>query len=173
MYHLPGITPEAPTIDHATGGKPFQKQVMIDDKVLRDTYDLLNFRTTDVVDMVYLGCPHLNIVDLMQIAHKVDGKKCKVPVWIATAPWLYAAAKDQGYIDIFEKSGIVLMTGTCPAAMGSLPAGISCIAMDSAKQAIYLTGCYPNDDNRLQVCYGSQDDCIDAALTGKWRGEWR
>ncbi|MCL2402140.1 MAG: aconitase X catalytic domain-containing protein [Oscillospiraceae bacterium] len=173
MYHLPGMTPEAPTIEHATGGKAFQKQVMIDNKVLRDTYDLLNFRTTDVIDMVYLGCPHLNIVDLMQIAHKVDGKKCKVPVWLATAPWLYAAAKEQGYVDIFEKSGIVLTTGTCPAAMGSLPAGVSCIAVDSAKQAMYLTGCYPDDDNRLQMAYGSQDDCIDAALTGRWRGEWR
>jgi hypothetical protein len=45
--------------------------------------------------------------------------------------------------------------------------------VDSAKQSYYITGRYPDDDNRLQVCYGSQDDCIEAALTGKWHGEWR
>ena len=173
MYHLPGITPEAPTIEHATGGRPFKKQIMIDNAVLRGAYDTLNFFTADAVDMVYLGCPHLNIVDLMQLAMKLDGKKCKVPLWIMTAPWLYIAAQEQGYVDIFKKAGTVLMTGTCPAAIGSVPAGISRVATDSAKQAIYVTGCYPDDDNRLEVCYGSQDDCVDAALTGRWRGEWR
>ncbi len=57
------------------------------------------------------------------------------------------------------------MTGTCLAAMGGVPGGVRNLAVDSAKQSYYITGCYPDDDNRLQVCYGSQDDCIDAALT--------
>jgi hypothetical protein len=47
------------------------------------------------------------------------------------------------------------------------------IAVDTAKQAQYVTGCYPEDDARLQVCYGDTDDCINAALTGKWQGTWK
>ena len=173
MYHLPTITPEAPTIEHASGGKPLSHTVMIDESILRAAYDTLNFHTADVVDLVSLGCPHLNIVDLLRLSQKLDGKKCKIPLWIMTAPWLYAAAQEQGYADIFKKSGAHLMSGTCPAAMGTLPDGISRIAVDSAKQAFYVTGCYPDDDRRLEVCYGSEDDCIDAALTGRWRGKWR
>lgn len=173
MYHLPGFTPEAPTIEYATGGKKLEKQILIDDKILRKTYDSLNYHKTDKVDMVYLGCPHLNIVDLMILARKLEGKKCKVPLWIMTAPWLYNHAKDLGYVDIFSKAGAVLMSGACLAAIGAVPEGVDCIAVDTAKQAQYITGCYAGDDDFLQVCYGTQDDCIDAALTGTWHGEWR
>jgi predicted aconitase len=90
-----------------------------------------------------------------------------------TNPWLYDVAKNQGYLKVFQDAGAYLMSGTCPAAMGAVPEGVRNLAVDSAKQAYYITGCYPDDDNRLQVCYGSTDDCIDAALTGKWHGEWR
>ena len=90
-----------------------------------------------------------------------------------TIPWLYHIAREQGYLEIFEAAGANLMTGTCPAAMGGVPEGVKVLAVDSAKQSYYITGRYPDDDRRLQVCYGTQDDCIEAALTGKWRGEWR
>ena len=173
MYHLPGITPEAPTIEHATGNKPFKQKIMIDGSILKKTYDLLNFHNSDDVHMVYLGCPHLNIVDLMQLSIKLDGKKCKIPMWIVTAPWLYENARQLGYLDIFEKAGAKLLSGTCLAAIGAVPDGVRNIAVDTAKQAYYITGCYPEENDPLQVCYGSQDDCINAALTGKWRGEWR
>ncbi|MCL2226369.1 MAG: aconitase X catalytic domain-containing protein [Oscillospiraceae bacterium] len=173
MYHLPGITPEAPTIEFATGGKPFAEQVMIDSGALRRTYDILNYGASDDVDMVYLGCPHLNIVDLMKLAAALDGKKCKVPLWIITAPWLYGPAKELGYLEKFEKAGATLLSGTCLAAIGSVPDGVRNIAVDTAKQAYYITGCYPDENDPLHVCYGSTGECIDAALTGKWRGEWR
>ena len=173
MYHMPGITPEAPTIEFATGGKPFKQQVMIDNAVLRATYESLNFHTGDDVDLVYLGCPHLNMVDLMRLSWKLEGKKCKIPVWIMMTPWIFDAARQHGYTDIFEKAGAHLMTGSCLCAMGVVPEGVKNVALDTAKQVQYVTGCYPDDDNRLQVYYGSQDDCLDAALTGKWHGEWK
>ena len=76
-----------------------------------------------------------------------------------------------GYLKIFADAGVTLMSGACFAAMGAVPEGVRCIAIDTAKQASYVNGCYPAA--RVQVCYGSTDECIDAALTGRWRGEWR
>jgi predicted aconitase len=90
-----------------------------------------------------------------------------------TAPWLYNVAKDLGYAETFKKAGATLMAGTCLAAMGAVPEGVKNLAVDTAKQAYYITGCYPDDDNRLQVCYGATEDCVDAALTGRWRGTWK
>jgi len=173
MYHLPGITPEAPTIEFATGGKQFKRHITIDENTLRRTYELLNYHTSDDVDLVYLGCPHLNIVDLQRLAVKLDGKKCKIALWIVTAPWLHDIAKQLGYKEIFDNAGAHLMSGTCLAAMGAVPDGVRNIAVDTAKQAYYITGCYPDDNNRLEVCYGSQDDCVNAALSGNWSGEWK
>lgn len=173
MYHIPGSTPEAPTLEYAFNFKQPEREVMIGEQRLKKAYETLNFHTSDDVDMVYLGCPHLNIVDLMLLVRKLEGKKVRVPLWIMSAPWLYEMAVNMGYRKIIEDAGAFLMTGTCLAAMGAVPKGVKNLAVDSAKQSYYITGCYPDDDNRLQVCYGSQDDCIDAALTGKWRGEWR
>lgn len=173
MYHIPGTTPEAPTLDYAFGGETPQRTVVIGDAALKKAYETLNYHVSDTVDMVYLGCPHLNVVDLMMLARKLEGKKAKIPFYIMTAPWLYNVAKDIGYIDSFEKAGAHLMTGSCLAAMGAVPKGVKTIALDSAKQAYYITGCYPDEDNKLEVCYGTQDECIDAALSGRWRGEWK
>ncbi len=173
MYHIPGSTPEAPSLEWALGGRKPLRETMVGEKELKNAYEELNYHTSDIVDLVYLGCPHLNVVDMMRLARRLEGKKCAVPLWIMTAPWLYDVARNLGYEKIYENAGAHLMSGTCPAAMGGVPEGVRNLAVDTAKQAYYITGCYPNDDNRLQVCYGSTDDCINAALSGRWRGEWK
>lgn len=174
MYHLPGITPEAPTLEAAFGSKAPKQVLTLSETDLKRTYeDVLNCHSGDDVDMVYLGCPHLTIVDLMLIARRLEGKTVRIPLWIMTSPWLYLVCKENGYLEIFEAAGAALMAGTCPAAFGGLPKGVHRLAVDSAKQSYYITGHYPDEDNRLEICYGSRDDCIDAALSGKWRGHWR
>ena len=173
MYHIPGSTPEAPTLEHAFGGKKPQREALIGERELRAAYDYLNYHETDEVDMVFLGCPHLNMVDLMKVTRKLEGKRVVIPMWVMTNPWLYDAAVQMGYVKDLAAAGVTLMSGACFAAMGAVPEGVRCIAVDTAKQANYITGCYPDSEGRIQVCYGTTDDCIDAALTGRWRGEWR
>ena len=172
MYHIPGVTPEAPTIDFAFGGKKPEGSVMISEADLRNAYEKINYLPTEDVDFVSLGCPHDNLVDLLRLSQKLEGKKCRARLWIMTSPWLYGIAEEQGFVKTFNDAGAVLLTGTCPCAMG-MPDGIKTVAMDSAKQSYYITGGYPDPEHPLHVCYGSRDDCIQAALTGKWRGEWR
>ena len=45
------------------------------------------------------------------------------------------------------------------------------IATDAAKQDYYLTGIV--HPKKLQVRYGTMEDCIEAAVSGKWKGGWR
>ena len=172
MYHLPGVTPEAQTLELAFNGKEPKETFVVGEKELREAYDKINYLPVEDVDFVSLGCPHYNIVDLWRASQLLEGKKCKVRLWIMTSPWLYDLAKAQGYLKIFDDAGATLLTGTCPAAMG-MPDGIRSLAMDSVKQSYYITGRYSTPENPLHVCYGSTEDCIQAALTGKWRGEWR
>ncbi|MDR1816472.1 MAG: aconitase X catalytic domain-containing protein [Clostridiales Family XIII bacterium] len=173
MYHVPGSTPEAPTLEFALGGRKPQRVVVIDDAWLARTYEKLNDHRGDRVEMVSLGCPHMNLVDLMRLSRKLEGKKVKVPFWIMTVPTLYHTAEELGYRKIFEDAGARLLSGTCPAAIDGLPEGIRALAVDAAKQAYYISGLFPEADDHLDVFYGTQDDCIGAALTGVWRGEWK
>ena len=172
MYHIPGVTPEAQTLELALNGKQPKETYVISEKDLHKAYDTVNYHPVEDVDFVSLGCPHYNLVDLMRAAQLLDGKKCKVRTWIMTTPWMYDLAKSQGFLKIFDDAGATLLTGTCPASMG-MPDGIKSLAMDSVKQSYYITGRYSTPEDPLHVCYGSQEDCINAAVTGKWRGEWR
>lgn len=171
MYHIPGITPEAPTLEAAFKGKKYKKKIVISRKDLKRVYDIMTYASDDNVDFVYLGCPHYNIAELQKVAQLLDGKKCKTAVWVMTNPLTFKAAETMGIKDTIQMAGGVLLSGTCCGVlMGEMPpAGV--MATDSAKQDYYMTGIvYPK---KLQVWYGSTEDCIEAALTGKWRGEWR
>ncbi|NLP36606.1 MAG: DUF521 domain-containing protein [Firmicutes bacterium] len=169
MYHVPGLTPEAPTVEAAFQGN-YQREISITRADLRRVYDKLNYATKEDVDFVYLGCPHYNIYDICRAAKLLEGKKCKTLLWIMTNPSSYQVAERMGLRKIIEDAGGVLLSGSCPGALLETPP-MKVMATDSAKQNYYLTGMfYPE---KLDVWYGSMEECINAAITGKWSSDWR
>lgn len=171
MYHIPGVTPEAPTLEAAFQGKPPQRTITIGRRDLQKVYDMLNYATGDAVDFVYLGCPHYNIEELHGVARMLEGKKVRRPLWVMTNPLTYKAADMMGLKSTIETAGGVLLSGACCGLLnGEMPpAGV--MATDAAKQNYYITGIvYPK---KLEVRYGTTQDCINAAITGKWEAQWR
>jgi predicted aconitase len=171
MYHIPGVTPEAPTLDAAFKGNKPERTIRIGRKDLKRVYDLINYASNDDVEFVYLGCPHYNIQELQKVAGLLDGKKCKIPLWVMTNPLTFRTAETMGLRTIIEKSGGNLLSGSCPGLMmGEMPTD-AVMATDAVKQNYYITGfIHPK---KLDAWYGSTEDCIEAAITGKWKGEWR
>ena len=171
MYHIPGVTPEAPTVEAAFKGNKPQRTIRIGRSDLRKIYDMMNYATNDNVEFVYLGCPHYNIQEIQKVAGLLEGKKCKIPLWVMTNPLTYRAAEIMGFEAVIEKAGGVLLSGACPGLlMGNMPTE-AVMATDAVKQDYYITGfLHPK---KLDVWYGTTEDCIQAAITGKWKGEWR
>ncbi len=171
MYHVPGLTPEAPTLEEAFKGNRVMGKIEIKNSDLKRAYDTLNYACDRNVDFVYLGCPHYNIQEVQKAAELLEGKKTKVSLWVMTSPLIYKMAEITGYKDKIEKAGGTLLSGTCPGMMDGTMPPANVMATDSAKQNYYITGC--SNHHQLNVWYGSVEDCIDAAVTGKWQGEWR
>lgn len=171
MYHIPGVTPEAPTLEAAFKGNQPKKKIMINRNDLKRVYEMMNYASTENVDFVYLGCPHYNIEELHKVSRLLEGKKCKIPLWVMTNPLTYKAAEMMGIEAAIQKAGGVLLSGACCGLlMGEMPPS-AVMATDAAKQDYYITGhVYPK---KLEVWYGGTEDCIEAAITGKWKGEWR
>ena len=171
MYHIPGVTPEAATLKDAFHGEKPQEEIEITRDDLEKTYHMLNYATDKHVDMVFLGCPHYNIVEIQKVARLLEGRRCMAELWIMTSPGVYDMAVKMGLRDTIEKTGAKLMCGTCMDELrGQLPP-YTVFAMDASKQNYYSTGhLYPR---KTQCWYGTMEDCIDAALTGYWHGEWR
>ena len=169
MYHIIGVTPEAPNAETAFGGKKPRDVFKYGKEERRHAYEMLNSARDDKVDMITLGCPHYSLEQLRQVARLLDGKKVQdnVNLWVWTSHQLKALADRNGYTDIIRKAGALLLADACPLLTKNLfPEGTRIVATDSAKQAHYTPGV-----TGLDAWFGSMEDCIDCAISGKWRGE--
>ena len=169
MYHMVGITPEAPTLEVAFGGAAKGERFVYDSAARKRIYDLLNsVGQSEDVDYVMLGCPHYSIEQIAQAAALIEGRKVheNSALWVFTSRAVKATADANGYTKILRDAGAFLMTDTCSAISQAVPKGTKVAALDSAKQVHYLPAMMG-----IEGKYGTTADCIDAACTGKWRGK--
>ena len=168
MYHIPGVTPEADTVEQAFGNRKPVERLKYGKAERKLAYDNLNSSAKDTaVDFVMLGCPHNSIEQVWTAAKLLDGKKLSpnTQLWIFTPRALRDTAELNGYGDIIRAAGAHLMSDTCPAIGRVMPKGTMVVATDSAKQAHYLPAIM-----KCQTWFGTVEQCVDAALTGRWRG---
>ena len=169
MYHIAGVTPEAESLEIAFGRKTPVETFTYGRDERRRVYERLNANARDPhVDFVMLGCPHAAIEQLREAARLLDGKKVSANchLWIFTSRAVKSQAHEEGILKTFSAAGAVLLTDTCSAFAQALPPGTRVAALDSAKQVHYLPAILG-----VQAWFGSTNDCINSALTGRWAGE--
>jgi len=168
LFHIPGVTPEAASIEAATKpGRPLAR-LKYGAKERREAYDMINAGAHErKVDFIMLGCPHDSIEQIWHAARLLEGKHIHpdVQLWIFTPRSIKAVADRSGYTRIIRDAGAWLMSDTCPAIGRVMPKGTKVVATDSAKQSHYLPAILG-----VEAWFGSLEDCVDAALTGRWNG---
>ncbi|MGH3328774.1 MAG: aconitase X [Streptomycetales bacterium] len=168
LYHIPGITPEAPTLEAAFGARPVPPAVTYGPGERRAVYDDLNSQGSSAeVDFVLLGCPHASVEQVWRAARALEGRRLSpaTELWIMVPRALKAVADRSGYTEIIERAGGRVLSDSCPAMSRAAPAGTRVFATDSAKQAHYLPAILG-----IEAWFGSLEECIDAAVTGRWSG---
>ena len=168
MYHIAGVTPEAPSVEAAFGGRKPLEVIPYGREERRRTYDNLNSKASDTqVDFVMLGCPHYSLEQIRTAAAMLADKRvsANTKLWIFTSRAVKAVADAQGFSKQLRDAGAVLLTDTCSSISQAIPPGTKVAALDSAKQTHYLPA-FMN----IQAWFGSTQDCIDAAVTGRWNG---
>jgi predicted aconitase len=171
MYHVVGVTPEAPTLSAALGARAPVTTIHYGAAERRAVYEDLNSRARDrAVDYVMLGCPHAALAQLREAAGLLAGRKISAGtrMWIFTSRAIKAEAVREGLDELFKAAGVALLTDTCSAIAQAIPPGTKVVALDSAKQTHYLPAIMG-----IQAWFGSTADCVNAALTGRWNGELR
>jgi predicted aconitase len=168
MYHVPGVTPEAATLEMATGSKRPRVTIRYGLGERRRIYESLNAngKSTDV-DYVMLGCPHASLEQLQDAARLLDGRKIAGgrALWIFTSRAVKTMADLSGLTKTVQNAGGMIMTDTCSAIGRFVPKGAKVVALDSAKQVHYLPAMM-----NVEAWFGSTEDCIRAAVTGRWEG---
>jgi len=159
LFHMEGITPEA----HRYSEEPPKGRVTVSQKDLEEAYGALNDQTGDI-EFVSLGCPHASIDEIREIAEYLRGKKVKdgVEVWVATARPTKMLADNRGYTRIIEDAGAKMACDTC-MVVAPLKGRFKNVATTSAKACFYCRG-----KNKMQVKLGTFQQCLKAAVTGRW-----
>ena len=172
MCHIVGITPEANTLEEAFMGHEILGEDTIEDKDIANAYEELCETEEGSVDLVSLGCPHYDIHQIQEVVEYMKGKKVhpgtRFMVW--TVYPVKAMADLNGYTKIIEEAGGTIQTSTCPVTIGDCflkhyPGQV----YDSLKQS----GSVRSDGSAQRVYYTDKYHCMDAAVSGQWREEYR
>jgi len=138
---------------------------------LRQAYEHVNSTARDSdVDFIMLGCPHYTLGQIEEACRLLEGKRLheNTSLWIFTPRATKQLADQRGFTRIITDAGAHLMSDTCSALGRVLPKGTRVAAVDSAKQAHYLPAIMG-----VQCWFGSTEDCINAALSGKWNPKFQ
>ena len=175
LYHIPGVTAEANTLEDAFQGDKPVETFHVDEKDLEDARKLVATVDGGEVDFVLLGCPHYNLEQLREVALMLEGKKLAkgVELWVCTNRMTKTAAGWQGYVRMIEAAGGRVVCDSCPVESHmrestcrqyGMPAPyIDTMATESGKMARYVKDLIGCDTLLIE-----RKDCIKAAIEGKW-----
>lgn len=153
LFHIKGITPnqtETPT-----------ETLVVSRREIDRALDALNDEATEV-DFIALGCPHCTLDEIRVIAGLLDGKKVTREFWICTARQTLQLAEKHDYAQKIRAAGAKFACDTC-MAVAPLKGRFKVLATDSAKACYYGRG-----TNDFKTRIGSAEECVRAAVTGKW-----
>jgi hypothetical protein len=176
LCHIVGVTPEAQTLEQAFGKRKPIETVVVGEKEIGEVWNKLNTTDSADVDLVALGCPHLTIPELKELAKLVEGKRIKEgkKLWLASGQEVLALATRMGLTETIEKAGALLLTGVCngpSTPWNQLEDKPRVVATNSAKAAHYI---YAASGRTVNVRYGNTKDCVNSVITGRFEdtGRW-
>ena len=130
LFHMPEITPDAGL--HA----PPTEQITIHQHTLDSAKSSLTSASSDEIDFLSLGCPHLTLQEIQLIAKGLAGKQVTREFWITTSRPVKGMADRMGYTAVIEAAGAKFATDTC-CVVAPIKGRFTALATDSAKACYY------------------------------------
>jgi len=154
LYHVLGVTPEARNLREDDYRK--LETITMGSKEIRETLEKLS--TTTEFDHVCLGCPHMSLTELRNVATRVSGKKLKRPIWCFTSRNVHSQAQRKGYVNKITKAGGRVINDTCMVVAPLEEMDVHSVMTDSCKAAHYLPSLC-----KSKVALGTIDQIVDSS----------
>lgn len=164
LFHMVGVTPEAPTLESAFQGRRPGQTMDVTMDVLRESRRELTHTDSGELHMVVLGSPHFSLAEFAQLAPLIRGKKKHpaVKFLVTSSRAMTQLAQKAGFLKDLEAFGAQLTVDTCILTSPMLPAEIKYLMTNSAKFAYYSPGLLGK-----QISFGSLEDCVRSAVAGQ------
>jgi predicted aconitase len=166
LFHLPGLTPEAPTLADAFAGRPAPSPIRIGGADF-DAFYRGYAAAGDKVDVVVFAAPQLSLIEMAQVAGLLDGRRVHkaTSLIVATSPEIKFAADRMGLTARIEDAGGIVAAGVCfyqsYAREMAEANGWQRLLTNSAKLVNIIAG------YGYKPTLASMARCIDSAVAGK------
>lgn len=166
LFHMPGITPEAPTLAAAFGNGRIPEPTAISSDDFRAFYAGYDAKG-DKVDVVVFAAPQLSLLEMQKIAGLLDGRHVHegTSLIVATSPEIKSAADRMGLTARIETAGGIVAAGVCfyqsYAREMAEANGWSRLLTNSAK-LVNIIGGYG-----YKPTLASMEQCVDSAVAGR------
>ena len=168
MFHILGVTPEAPDLAAVFPAGPPPAAEQATDEDLAAERKRLEAGDAGAVDLVALGCPHASLAQLMEIERLLAGRPLRAACVAHTNHSVWGVAQASGLAARLAAAGVRVtvdrMCWGCDFPDRASDSG-KVIATNSAKLAFVAPG-----SRGAQVRYGSAAACVEAAVSGRWGG---
>lgn len=162
LFHVAGVTPEAPDAATALGHQKPQRVLKPSASDLARAHDRLSTIATETIDAVAIGSPHLSLDEAHALENLLQGRSVKVPFFACTGRHVIRALDETGQRKQLESQGITFVADTCVVVTPMLPDGGGVLMTNSGKFAHYAPG-----NTGYAVAYGALKDCVESAVTGR------
>jgi predicted aconitase len=164
LFHMVGVTPEAPTLDAAFQGRAPQQTFEITTADLRAARSELTTADGSELDLVILGSPHFSVEEFTRLAPLVAGKRRhpRVKFLVTSGRFMKDQADRAGVLAPIVDFGAQITLDTCILASPMLPPEIRTLMTNSAKYAYYAPSLL-----NVRVTFGSLADCVRSAIEGR------
>lgn len=160
MFHAVGVTPEAPTLQDALGGRADVPTIAVTAADLASARDDLSTVPGGDLGAVALGTPHASGAQLQRIAELFGSAATAVECTVNTSRDVMAATPA---ITLLRRAGVEIVTDTCTYLKPIMAVEPGKVVMtDSAKWAYYAPA-----NIGAEVIFGSTEDCVASAIAGE------
>jgi predicted aconitase len=160
MYHLCGVTPEAPAADPTVAAAKLGHADI-------DAFYAGFAPSGDALDVVVFAAPQLSILEIAELARLIEGRRVhgSTALLVATSPEIRHAAERMGYVDVVERAGGVVLEGVCfyqmHARVLAEANGWRTLMTNSAKLVNIIAG------YGYEPVLAPMERCIDSAIAGR------
>ena len=167
MFHMVGVTPEAPSREAALGGNTPVDEIVIDDAAIERVYAGYNLKDRRC-DLIVFSGPQLSLFEMKSLAERFAGRKVAsgTQVFVTTSNGVKSAARELGYVGALESAGVTVLEGVCFYILQNLSQmrarnGWTNMISNSAK-IVNIIGAH-----KFNTILRRTGDCVEVACTGR------
>lgn len=166
LFHVVGVTPEAPSLDTATHSTALSHETKVTEHHLDNAAaQLTTAKGTEPLRAVCLGTPHFSINEFMSTIDLLGGRRVarSVEMLVTTSRAVASELELRRLDGVLEEANVRVVLDTC-TYYPPRPTGVDGLTLtNSAKWAYYARGLLD-----IPVGFTSLEVCVESAVAGRW-----